>query len=150
VGRTYNSAPLGSPEPIPLRAHTLLCLQGFRGRGYSESFVDAMTSVHRTLLDEPERPVRVLASPDAICDACPNKRAGGCTLGGPDHESHMRAQDLDVMRRLGLVPGQILSWSGILHRIGTRVRGTDLPAICTTCPWLSLGWCAEGIEALRP
>ncbi len=138
-------------QPIDIRAHTLLCLQGFRGRGYSDEFVVAMGFVHRTLKDEPDTPVRVLSSPDVFCAVCPHSGgpSGGCTLGGPGHETHMRAQDQEVMRRLGLTERQVLPWSGILERIRTGVRGSDLPAICTTCPWLSLGWCAEGIDTLR-
>lgn len=136
-------------EPIALRAHNLLCLLGFRGRGYDDRFVEAMTAVHARLRDGPSTPVRVLAQPDDLCSACPHLR-GGCTLGGPEHEAHMRAQDLEVARRLGLRPGDVLPWRDVLERVAGRVRGADLPPICTTCPWLSLGWCAEGVEGLRP
>ncbi len=136
-------------QPIAIRAHSLLCLQGFRGKGYSDGFVAEMTAIHRTLQLDPDTPVRVLASPDRLCKSCPNLQGGGCTLGGPDHEAHMRAQDEDVLRRLWLEPGQVLPWSQVLERIARSVKGADLPGICTTCPWLSLGWCAEGMEALR-
>ena len=61
----------------------------------------------------------------------------------------MRAQDEDVIRRLGLRAGGVYRWREILERVGATVRGTDLPSICTTCPWLHLGWCAEGIERVR-
>jgi hypothetical protein len=136
-------------EPIPIRAHSLLCLQGFRGRGYSEAFIAEMSAVHSAVAADPDTPVRVLTTPDRLCASCPNLKSGGCTLGGPDHEAHMRAQDEDVLRRLWLTPGDVLPWHRVLERIARSVRGDDLPAICTTCPWLSLGWCAEGIEALR-
>ena len=33
-------------DMIHLRPHHLLCLQAFRGKGYSESFVKKMTEVH--------------------------------------------------------------------------------------------------------
>jgi hypothetical protein len=136
-------------EPIPIRAHSLLCLQGFRGRGYSDEFIREMSAIHAALAADPDTPVRVLATPDRLCAACPNLKAGGCTLGGPDHEAHMRAQDQDVLHRLWLAPGDVVPWHEVLRRIARSVRGDHLPAICTTCPWLSLGWCAEGIEALR-
>lgn len=136
-------------QPIRLRAHNLLCLQGFRGRGYSEAFVAEMSAVARALADDPDTPVEVLSTPDRLCAACPNLRQGGCTLGGPAHEAHMRAQDEEVLRRLHLVSGEVLPWSRVLERITRSVAGPDLPAICTTCPWLPLGWCAEGLERLR-
>ena len=136
------------PDPVPLRAHNLLCLLGFRGAGYDAPFVAEMTAVHARLAREPETLVQVRTSPDRLCSACPHLDEG-CTLGGRDHEAHMRAQDEDVVRRLGLEAGGTYPWSAILDRVRASVRGEDLRAICTTCPWLHLGWCAEGIEALR-
>ncbi len=135
-------------NPIPVRAHNLLCLLGYRGKGYDERFVGEMTAVHRTLREHPETRLEIRTSPDRLCAACPNLR-GGCTLGGPHHEAHMRAQDEDVAARLGLEAGEVVAWSEVLRRVAASVRGTDLPALCTTCPWLSLGWCAEGVERVR-
>jgi hypothetical protein len=126
-----------------------LCLQGFRGKGYSGSFVAEMTSVHRELEADRDRPVRLTTSPDRLCAVCPNLKGQGCTLQSPTHESHMRAQDEEVLRRLGLEAGGVYPWSLVLERIRESIRGSDLPAICTTCPWLGLGWCAEGVDALR-
>ena len=140
--------------PLPLRAHNLLCLLGFRGRGYDERFVREMAAVHARLAADPTTTIEVRTRPDRLCEACPHLASTGCTLGAPDHEPHMRAQDEDVARRLGLTDGGIYAWSDVLDRIGRGVRSGDLPSICTTCPWLSLGWCAEGIDqvgrAVRP
>ncbi|NGZ11675.1 MAG: DUF1284 domain-containing protein [Nitrospira sp. LK70] len=61
----------GSSTPLRLRSHTLLCLQGFRGEGYSPGFVANMTGIHQTLWNQPEATVQVVASPDAVCAACP-------------------------------------------------------------------------------
>lgn len=136
-------------EPIPIRAHQVLCLQGYRGEGYSVTFVAAMSGLRRTLADDPNQLVRLITSPDRLCDACVHLRRGGCTLGGPDHEAHMRAQDEDVLRRLGLQAGDVRPFAEVEARIGRSVQGEDLAVICTTCPWLHLGWCAEGVDRLR-
>lgn len=146
VVRNRYDSPVSAP--IPIRAHNLLCLLGYRGKGYDDRFVAEMTAVHTALKADPATRVEVRTSPDRLCSACPNLK-GGCTLGGPAHEAHMRAQDEDVAARLGLSPGDVLPWSDILSRVKRHVRGADLPGICTTCPWLSLGWCAEGIDALQ-
>ncbi|MGE0192358.1 MAG: DUF1284 domain-containing protein [Planctomycetota bacterium] len=135
-------------DPLPLRAHMVLCLLGFRGKGYSPGFVQAMADVQQGLQGEPSRRVRLVAEPDGLCAACPNL-VGGCTLGGPDHEAHMRSHDREVLRRLGLDEGAEVTWKDVLERIGGRIRGEDLPAICTTCPWLPLGVCRESVDALR-
>ena len=127
----------------------VLCLLGFRGEGYSVTFVAEMTAVHRQLTQDPEQLVQLIASPDRICRACVHLRNGGCRLGGPEHENHMRAQDEEVLSRLGLAPGGIYSWTLICNRIRQSIEGKDLDTICTTCPWLELGYCAEGIDSLR-
>ena len=128
----------------------VLCLLGFKGEGYSTDFVEELHKVHVDLADHPGQLLELTTSPDAICGACPNLADRGCTLGGPDHEAHMRAQDEEVLRRLGLEASATVTWTDLRAIISTRIRGKDLDSICTTCPWLELGYCAEGVDALRP
>ena len=134
---------------IRLRGHTLLCLQGFRGEGYSAEFIANMAVIHRTLADHPEMLVEVLASPDAVCMACPHRHPSGCTLNGERSEEEMIEQDHEVLRRLGLKVGERLRWQDVLERIRTSVTGDDLPSICGSCRWLPLGYCREGINQLH-
>jgi hypothetical protein len=139
-----------SDDPaVKIRGHTLLCLQGFRGEGYSTGFVENLAAIHEELARHPARLVEVRAEPDAVCGACPHQAASGCTLNGPASEGDMRAQDRDVLGRLGLHPGDQLPWAEILDRIMASVAGSDLPAICGGCRWLPLGYCREGLEKLR-
>jgi len=42
-------------QPIRIRAHTLVCLQGYQGEGYSEDFVNEMDRVTATLKNDPDR-----------------------------------------------------------------------------------------------
>jgi len=135
--------------PIRVRGHTLLCLQGFRGEGYSPEFVENMASIHQALTTNPDRLIEVIASPDAICRACPHRQASGCTLNGERSEAEMVEQDRAVMLRLGLNVGDHLRWSELLERVRRAVSGKDLPSICGTCRWLPLGYCQEGINRLR-
>ena len=58
------------------------------------------TCPNRRLQADPEQRVQLITAPDRLCHACVNLRHGGCTLGGPEHETHMRAQDEDVLARL--------------------------------------------------
>ncbi|HEV8539761.1 MAG TPA: DUF1284 domain-containing protein [Nitrospiraceae bacterium] len=137
-------------EPaIKLRGHTLLCLQGFRGEGYSAAFVENLGTIHADLARDPRRLVEVIDRPDAVCGACPHHAHSGCSLKGDSFETEMRAQDQVVLTRLGLESGMRLRWEEILERIRHRVRGSDLVGICGQCRWLPLGYCAEGIESLR-
>ena len=137
-------------RPVIIRGHTLLCLQGFRGEGYSPDFVANMRAIHEELAQHPERSVQVVDGPDAVCGACPHHQAvTGCTLSGDDSETEMHRQDEDVLGRLGLQSGMKLTWAEVLQRIRERVSGDDLPAICGQCRWLPLGYCREGIERLK-
>jgi len=134
---------------IQLRAHTLLCLQGFRGLGYSREFVDNLSHIHVTLSGNPETLVEVVDTPDAVCAACPHRQLSGCTLNGDQSEEDMREQDQKVMALLEIQPGRQMQWKEILHRIGTSLTGASLPDICGGCRWLPLGYCKEGIDTLR-
>ena len=134
---------------IRLRGHTLLCLQGFRGEGYSSEFIANMAAIHRALTDHPEMLVEVLASPDAVCSACPHRHPSGCMLNGERSEEEMIEQDHEVLRRLGLKAEDRLRWREILSRILTSITGDDLPSICGDCRWLPFGYCCEGINRLR-
>ena len=145
-----------APPPLPLRAHMTLCLLGFRGKGYDEAFIAAMAATQSRLQGDGTQPVTLIAEPDPLCHACPNlapaspaRPSGGCTLGGPAHEAHMREHDLAVLNRLDLEEGTTMAWEHVLAQVARRIRGTDLPGICTTCPWLPLGVCAEAVDALR-
>ena len=134
--------------PIRIRAHTLLCLQGFRGEGYSAGFVENMAAIHRLLADDTSQPVEVVATPDAICGACPHLSVHGCSLRGEGSEAAMQTQDRDVLARLGLHDGDRLAWAEILDRIRTSLTGESLTNICGRCQWLSLGYCREGLDRL--
>jgi uncharacterized protein len=134
--------------PVVIRGHMLLCLQGFRGEGYSPGFVENMAAIHTRLGKEPEIKVRMTDTPDHICEACPNLK-GGCTLRGPDFEQHIVSQDRHVLSLLGLKVGEEVTWTKVLNRIGLTMRGEMLGEICGGCQWLSLGYCQEGIERLR-
>lgn len=135
-------------EPIPIRAHALLCIQGFRGKGYSPAFVKRMGEVAAVLQKDHNQIVRVLASSDTFCEVCPHED-GGCTLGGPGHETNIKSQDDAVLERLGIEAGTELPWHRVVRRMAVHVKGLDLGQICTTCPWLPLGWCAEGLDAAQ-
>ncbi|MGQ0665578.1 MAG: DUF1284 domain-containing protein [Nitrospiraceae bacterium] len=138
-----------SSPSIRLRGHTLLCLQGFRGEGYSPEFVENMAALHQTLTNHPESWVEVVASPDAVCAACPHQHPSGCVLNGARSEEEMIDQDHVVLQRLGLKVGSRIRWQDILEWIRNSVSGDDLPSICGNCRWLPLGYCREGLNRLH-
>ncbi|MGH7233438.1 MAG: DUF1284 domain-containing protein [Nitrospiraceae bacterium] len=134
---------------MKLRGHTVLCLQGFRGEGYSQGFVENLAAIHRQLSASPEQEVEVIDVPDAVCAACPHRALSGCTVNHEHSEVEMQAQDRHVLALLGLQSGSIVPWREILDRIRTNLTGDSLPGICGQCRWLPLGYCREGIDRLR-
>ncbi len=134
-------------ESLRLRAHNLLCIQGFVGKGYSPEFVANMASVIDQL--EPETEVTLLTEPDVLCAACPNLSDSGCALHGDGSERGIASQDRDVLGRLGLHSGAVVTWSDIVERIRKNVAPDDLDEICGTCPWLPLGVCKAGLRNLH-
>jgi len=130
-----------------LRAHNLLCIQGFVGKGYDAAFVANMTRVVESLCDTAM--VTVVAAPDALCAACPHLEEGGCALHGESTETGIVHQDRDVLARLGIAEGETLPWAEIVARITRSVAPEDLDSICGACPWLPLGHCSEGLRRLR-
>ena len=129
---------------MKLRAHNLLCIQGFVGKGYSPEFVANMKSIVGGLGGTTE--VTVVAEPDSLCSVCPNLKQSGCALHGEGTEKGIVRQDKDVLARLGLADGQTVTWGEILARIRARVKPDDLDSICGTCPWLPLGHCKNGLK----
>src|SRR2546425_9835226 len=97
--------PVDAHRAVRIRGHTLLCLQGFRGEGYSAGFIDNMAALHRDLNENPDRWVEVVEAPDAFCAACPHLAPAGCSLSGAPSEEGMQAQDRHVLALLGLPPG---------------------------------------------
>lgn len=136
-----------STDARRLRAHNLLCIQGFVGKGYSPAFVANMQAVIDGL-DE-HAPVEVIAQPDALCAACPNLVESGCALHGEGSEAGIVRQDRDVLQRLGLAEGATVAWGDIVARIARHVAPDDLDDICGACPWLPLGVCKAGLARLR-
>ena len=132
---------------MKLRAHNLLCIQGFVGKGYSPEFVANMTRVVESLGADAE--VTVVVEPDELCAVCPNLQESGCALHGEGTERGIVQQDRDVARRLDIEPGTRLRWGDVLQRIRERIAPEALVDICGACPWLPLGHCEAGLRRLR-
>jgi hypothetical protein len=62
---------------LHIRGHHLLCLKGFQGYGYDESFVENMTEVDN-LRKLPDTIISLTDSPDDICRLCPNLKDNIC------------------------------------------------------------------------
>lgn len=130
---------------IRLRPHHLLCIQGFRGQGYSPTFVANMARLKEMLDELPETAVEIAGGVDDICGFCPHLDDGACVRQG------QRVDELDrrILARLGLAAGDTSTWSQLVDGIREKVEPTALAELCGGCNWLDLGFCAKGVADLQ-
>ncbi|MSQ14377.1 MAG: DUF1284 domain-containing protein [Dehalococcoidia bacterium] len=135
---------------MKLRGHHLLCVLGFKGMGYSQSFIDNMAEVVAQLRDSHDPSIEIVDGPDDICLAAPGRVGDSCGHSGRlDSEARVRDHDLRVLKWLGVASGTLVEWSRVKKMVAERMKPSDLALTCPSCPWRPLGVCAEGIEAVR-
>ncbi|MBI4300944.1 MAG: DUF1284 domain-containing protein [Chloroflexi bacterium] len=133
---------------IDLRGHHFLCILGFRGHGYSPPFVENMWRVVDALRSS-EAVVDIKAAPDAVCTACPFLAMSGCRKRNEQSETRVREHDGRILERLGLEPGDSLTWAEVMERIRANIAPEDVDELCADCEWLSLGYCREGVRMMK-
>jgi len=132
---------------MKLRAHHLLCFHGFSGHGYDERFVENMRMMKERFLANPEMVIRIVASPDEICMACPNLGENGCFKNGdPDEELKTREMDCSIMETTGIKEGDVRTVREAFDSVEKTIDANALERICKTCEWLQVGHCRERIE----
>lgn len=136
-------------KPLRLRGHHLLCVHGFRGMGYSPSFVEKMREIVEKIRDEEQDfPIQVVAALDDACMACPHHGETACQA-APDSNDHVLSMDQKVIRHLGIEEGGVYLKSELVRRTAQKVRPDDLDYLCANCSWLPYGVCKEGIANVR-
>ena len=138
--------------PVRLRPHHLLCLQNFRGKGYSPAFVRKITEIHELLLhpaptrqsSKPPVTIQLVEGADTLCNSCPHCADGQCTSSGPSHF------DALVLKQTGMSFGQILPL-GIHSPKIPQVSEALLDRCCPGCTWLHFckKICAQDSLAFR-
>lgn len=132
-----------------LRGHHLLCVQGFMGMGYSDSFVEKMKEIVTELRnDELDFPITVVAGFDNACMACPNRGDRVCEA-GIGSQKHVLSMDLKVIKHLGLIVGKNYQKSMLMKLVAHKVNPDDLDFLCKGCSWLQYGVCKQGIGELK-
>lgn len=93
-----------------LRGHHLICLNFFRGEGYSEAFIK---NIHSVIGKEK---VEVVKGPDDVCAICPYLKDNKCSNNEYTDEEIM-FQDKEALKLLGFKPGMIVDWKNIADKI---------------------------------
>lgn len=131
---------LGGIHLIDIRPHHVLCMHGFRGKGYNDEFVASMASIIKDIQSNKEAKLNIVNNTDAICSKCPNK-IGENLCETQESIVHLDSQ---VIKALELAEG-IYSYIEILDIIKNQLTEDDFEEICSNCEWYSLGYCKEGL-----
>ena len=132
-----------SRRHVRLRGHHLICLQFFRGEGYSEEFVANLEVLLGRLATEP---ATVVAVADDVCAACPELGADGlCASDSAGGEAEIRRIDALAFELLELEPRDRITLSEARSRLGADAIGVGRwrTEACRGCAWENVcerGW----------
>ncbi|MFQ3547075.1 MAG: DUF1284 domain-containing protein [Termitinemataceae bacterium] len=110
-----------------LRPHHILCIRAYRGKGYSQEFIENMNSVIARL--KAKEPFTVTFGTDSICETCPHN-VSGCL-------QTEKVQDFDskVTDLLDLREKQTYSYDVLEKLVQERLTEEAYTCICSTCEW---------------
>ena len=120
---------------MKIRAHHLLCIQGFQGYGYREDFSKNMAEIIEILQNFPEHEIEIVTETDSICNCCPYNINGNCQ---ESHESNEKivSMDLKVLEKLDISPGSIFEAKKIFNIANNKIKTyLDMKDICGDCRW---------------
>lgn len=120
---------------LKIRAHHLLCLQGYQGYGYSESFKANLEKIIKLIHTTSDLVIEVVTENDLICEHCPYTDKTGCQK---DENSSLKikSMDLKVLEKLGLQEGVMDKSQNLINLINTKLKTYfDIEEICGNCQW---------------
>lgn len=123
-----------------LRGHHLICLQFYRGEGYSPTFIG---NVKRVIALAAQNPALIVSGPDDICAECPGLAADG-TCTDPGEAEVLRIDSL-ALTVLDAAIGESLSLAGARARLESDAVGVGRwrAEACADCTWEAVcenGW----------
>ena len=140
--RERNERAVAEGERLFIRPHHLMCMScwynGGAGRGPRPN--DTLAEVLERIQREPDVPITLVEGPCEACDCCDgfHPESGRCVHAGGLIRDYLK--DLDVLQRIGLMPGDTLPAREVLALIFERIGSTT--EICgfgdgevTADPW---------------
>lgn len=129
-------------DTLRIRAHHLLCIQGFQGKGYSADFINNMSQIIYFLNDGPNnisKKIKVINHSDDICNHCPHLEkthleTNICSQ-FPESEKRINEMDNQTMELLKLEYGQKYNYNDISRKINNINSFFQIKSICGHCSW---------------
>ncbi len=119
---------------LQIRAHHLLCIQGFQGYGYDEPFTYNLKKIHSIFFNQ--KKIRLIISNDVICQKCPfsSRNNEYCLKKG----FNARNFDLKILKILGIKPEKTVKLNQLLfYSNQDRKKTLKLKKLCRDCEWNS-------------
>lgn len=120
---------------IKIRAHHLMCLQGFQGLGYDCEFTKNLAKIIEEIEEEDTVELEIISECDAICSCCPQNNDGRCQKRS-DSQQKVKNTDIRVLGKLDLKEGKIGRAKDFLSLANTKLKSSsDAYDICSNCDW---------------
>ncbi len=131
-----STPPDASVPTFKIRAHHLLCMQGFQGLGYSPEFVQNFEKILDEVHDSfYETEFEVTDSIDSFCEPCPHHKNGLCQKDAASQE-RMQKMDRVVMQKLEIKNGARRTSESLFALANARLSSTaEVKDVCGQCEW---------------
>ncbi len=117
---------------MKIRAHHLLCIQGFQGLGYSKEFVENMNNVIEFLKSSPDQKIQITADCDVLCAYCPHNIQGKCVQSSDSNKNVMQ-MDFDVLKTIDLDLDTTIKAIDAFQHVKKNINSVNIYKICRSC-----------------
>jgi hypothetical protein len=117
-------------DPIRIRAHHLLCMQGFQGYGYNSEFIMHLEKIIAFFNSYPNSKLQIVQEADEICSCCPNENKGFC-----NRDTKIGKIDILVIERASIDLKKIYSFEEVQKLVDEDLNHQDIMDICGKCSW---------------
>lgn len=116
---------------LKLRAHHLLCLQGFQGYGYNDRFLKNLSEIHKQVQNL-DQEIELISGIDDICGPCVHHKDGRCA----SNEKKIQNMDQKTLEFLGLQTGVFDSAQTLFELSNKKFKTKEsVEPICGECEW---------------
>jgi len=126
---------------IELRAHHLLCLQGYQGYGYDMKFKENLEEKLNALKNNNTK-VILTSSPDDLCKKCPKLRENICIGDSKslndslENNEKIVKMDLAILKEINLETNKEYLFKSLIKIVNNVfLNRRDLKNICKYCSW---------------
>lgn len=123
---------------ITLRPHHILCIQNYKGEGYSFEFTKNMDKIVENLKSNSMQEIKITFSTDDVCSKCPNKQGEDLCI------SNYKVKFIDnkVIKYLDLKE-EVYRYEYLINLLKEAINRNSFKDICGQCEWYKKGICKD-------